>query len=44
MCVEKTKLDGVIRFLCPNGTGNWDYKSLVRLIDGKYIWIIGFDN
>ena len=45
ICLEKRKFDTVLRFLYPLGIPEgWNYKALLRLIDGRLVWIIGFDN
>lgn len=45
ICLEKRKFDTVLRFLYPYGIPkNWNYKALLRLVDGKRVWIIGSDN
>lgn len=45
ICLEKRNFDKVLHFLYPYGLpDNWNYKSLMRLIKGNLIWIIGFDN
>ena len=45
ICLEKRKFDTVLRFLYPSGIPEgWNYKALLRLIDGRLVWIIGFDN
>ena len=45
ICLEKRNFDTVLRFLYPSGIPEgWNYKELLRLIDGGLVWIIGFDN
>ena len=45
ICLEKRNFDAALRFLYPLGIPTqWDYKSLLRLINGDIAWIIGFDN
>ncbi len=45
ICLEKRNFDTVLRFLYPSGIPDgWNYKALLRLIDGRLVWIIGFDN
>ena len=45
ICLEKRNFDTVLRFLYPDGIPyDWNYKTLLRLIKGRLVWIIGFDN
>lgn len=45
ICLEKEKFDTVLSFLYPEGIPrDWDYKSLLKTIEGNLVWIIGFDN
>jgi len=45
ICLEKQKIDTVLMFLYPSGIpDDWNYKELLKQIDGRFVWIIGFDN
>ena len=43
ICLDKRNFDTVLRFLYPSGIPEgWDYKALLRLINGRLVWIMGF--
>ena len=45
ICLEKCNIGVVLHLLYPTGVPEeWDYKSLINLIDGDLVWIIGFDS
>lgn len=45
ICLEKQKIDAVLDFLYPEGIPkDWDYKALLKSVEGNLVWIIGFDN